>query len=126
MTNEEMIRGYADAWLAGDRAAMGSALSDDIALHLFGHSPLAGTHRGKEAVSSAIARVQELTNRQTLEIHDVFSGGDHAVILVKERFDDAGRSLDLSRVFLYDIRDGKITDIYVYDEDQALVDSFWS
>jgi len=105
---------------------MASSLTEDVALHLFGHSPLAGTHRGKDAVASTIRRIQGLTNRQTLEIHDVVGGGDHAVILVKERFENAGRTIDLSRVFLYHLRDEKITDIYVYDEDQAAVDSFWS
>ena len=120
------MRRYADAWLAGDLATMGEAVSDDVALHLFGHSPLAGTHRGKEALGTAIRRIQELTNRKTLEIHDVVTGGDHAMILVKERFERGDRTLDLSRIFLYHLRDGRITDIYVYDEDQSAVDEFWS
>ena len=126
MSNADVMRRYADAWLAGDLAAMGEAVADDVVLHLFGHSPLAGAHRGKEALGAAIRRIQGLTNRKTLEIHDVLTGGDHAVILVTERFERDGRALDLARVFLYHLRDGKITEIYVYDEDQQAVDSFWS
>ena len=120
------MRRYADAWLAGDTRTMGSIMSDEVVLHLFGRSPLAGTHRGKAAVFEVIGKVQALTNRKTLDIHDVLLGDEHAAIMVKERFENDERALDLARVFLYHLRDDQITDIYVYDEDQAAVDSYWA
>ena len=126
MNDGETIRRYADAWLAGDTATMGSIMADDVSLHLFGHSPLAGTHRGKATVFEVIGKVQLLTNRKTIEIHDVLVGRDHAAILVRERFENSQGTLDLDRVFLYHLRDDRITDIYVYDEDQTAVDTFWS
>jgi len=126
MNDGETIRRYADAWLAGDTATMGSIMADDVSLHLFGYSPLAGTHRGKATVFEVIGKVQLLTNRKTIEIHDVLVGRDHAAILVRERFENSQGTLDLDRVFLYHLRDDRITDIYVYDEDQTAVDTFWS
>ena len=126
MSDASAMRRYADAWLAGDTATMGGMMADDVSLHLFGASPRAGTHRGKAAVFDVIGKVQALTNRKTLDIHDVLTGEGHAAILVRERFENAAGVLDLKRVFLYHLRDGTITDIYVYDEDQGAVDGFWS
>jgi hypothetical protein len=40
--------------------------TDDIVLHYFGRSPLAGDHRGKPAALGVLAKVQQLANRQLL------------------------------------------------------------
>src|SRR5580698_9323262 len=41
---ERVLRGYADAWLAGDVERIVGAYHEDVALHYMGESPLAGTH----------------------------------------------------------------------------------
>jgi ketosteroid isomerase-like protein len=124
--NEAAIRRYCDAWVKGDLAALVDCYHDELVLHYFGRSPLAGDHRGKAAALALLARVAQLTNRRLLAIHDVLASDEHAVVLARERFERDGRQVDLNRVFVYHVRDGKLVEGWVYDEDQRVVDEFWS
>jgi ketosteroid isomerase-like protein len=60
-----------------------------------------------------------------LEIHDVLASDDHAVMLARERWERDGRTLEVRRVFVYHIRDGKLAEAWAYDDDQRAVDEFW-
>lgn len=124
--NEAAIRRYCEAWRNGDLAAILDCYHDDLVLHYFGRSPLAGEHRGKAAALAVLARVQQLTNRRLVEIHDVLASDDHAVILARERFERDGRQLEVRRVLLYHIRDGRLAEGWIYDDDQRAVDEWWS
>jgi len=124
--NEAAIRRYCEAWKSGDLATIVDCYHDDLVLHYFGRSPLAGDHRGKSASLLLLAKVGQLTNRRLVEIHDVLASDEHAVILARERFERDGRELELNRVFVYHVRDGRLVEGWVYDEDQRTVDEFWS
>ena len=124
--NAAAVRAYADAWQKGDAAAIFGLYSDDFTLHYFGRSPLAGDHAGKAAALATLAKVQQLTNRRLIEVHDVLAGEDHGVVLAHERFERDGRTLDVRRVLVYHVRDGQLTECWLYDDDQRAVDEFWS
>ena len=124
--NEAAIRRYCEAWKSGDLATIVDCYHDDLVLHYFGRSPLAGDHRGKPASLLLLAKVGQLTSRRLVEIHDVLASDEHAVILARERFERDGRELELNRVFVYHVRDGRLVEGWVYDEDQRTVDEFWS
>jgi len=124
--NERTIRRYCDAWQRGDLAAIVDCYHDDVVLHYFGKSPLAGDHRGKAAALTVLARVQQVANRQLLEIHDALASDDHAVILARERFERDGRCLEAKRVLVYHIRDDELVEAWIYDEDQRALDEMWS
>jgi uncharacterized protein len=124
--DEAVARAYADAWRRGDAAAVVALYHDAIVLHYSGRSPLAGDHVGKPAALAALAKIQQLTNRQPVAIHDIMTGDEHTAILAKERWERDGKVLDLDRVFLYHIRDGKFVECWAYDDDQRAVDEFWS
>jgi ketosteroid isomerase-like protein len=126
MTPLEVAREYADAWVAGDAATMVGFYADDIVLHYFGKSPLAGDHIGKAAALAALARISALTKRGTPEIHDVLASEMHAAILAKESWMDGETPVSLNRILLYHVRDGQFTECWIYDEDQRLVDAMFS
>jgi hypothetical protein len=123
--NEAAVRRYCDAWSRGDLAAIVDCYHDDLVLHYFGRSPLAGEHRGKAAALAVLARVQQLTNRRLLAIEDVLASDDHAVVLARERFERDGRVLEARRVLVYRVRDGRLVEGWIYDEDQRAIDAFW-
>lgn len=124
--NHSAVAAYAKAWEAGDAAALVGLYHDDFVLHYFGRSPLAGDHVGKAAALAALFKVQQLTNRKLTEVHDVLSGDDHGALLARELWEREGRTLDVHRVLLYHIRDGKLSECWLYDEDQRSVDEFWA
>jgi len=122
--NQAALRRYCDAWLAGDLPAILDCYADDLTLHYFGRSPLAGDHVGKQAALAALFQVQQRTNRKLLAIHDVLASDDHAVVMARERFERDGKTCELNRVAVYHLRDGKLVECWIYDEDQRLVDEF--
>ena len=117
---------YAAAWLAGDRLALAACYHDDFTLHYFGRSPLAGNHRGKAAALGILAEVSRRTNRRLLAIIDVMAGPERGALLVRERFERDGRTAELERLLVYAVRDGLLSECWVYDQDQTLVDTFLS
>ena len=120
----EAVARYAAAWQAGDRAGVVASYHDDFTLHYFGDNPLAGIHRGKQASLAILAEVTRRTNRKLLGIVDVMAGPERGALLVRERFSRDGRTAEVERLLVYSIRDGLLWQCWVYDQDQALVDSF--
>jgi ketosteroid isomerase-like protein len=108
---------YASAWLAGDRAALAACYHDDFTLHYFGRNPLAGDHRGKAAALGILAEVTRRTNRKLLAIVDVMAGPERGALLVRERFERDGRTAEVERLLVYAVRDGLLSECWVYDQD---------
>jgi ketosteroid isomerase-like protein len=117
-----VVRRYADAWVRGDTAAIVAAYADDVVLHYFGDNPIAGEHRGKAVALAVMAKYSQAVKRGTPKIHDVFGGNDHAVMLATERWGEGADAVELNRVLLYHVRDGKLAECWIYDADQTFVD----
>ena len=119
-----ILERYAETWQAGDLAAIRSCYHDDFILHYFGRNPLAGDHRGKAAALKILAQVSRRTDRRLLAILGVMAGPRRGAIAARERFSRAGETAELDRLLVYTVRDGQLAECWVYDSDQALVDSF--
>ena len=117
---------YATAWLAGDRAAIAACYHDAFTLHYAGRNPLAGTHHGKAAALAALAEVARRANRNLLGIDDIMAGPRRGAFLVRESFGRGDRTATLERLLVFAVRDGLLSECWVYDRDQALVDSFFA
>jgi len=119
----QAVTRYATAWLAGDRAALVACYHDDFTLHYSGRNPLAGDHRGQDALA-ILAEVTRRTNRKLLGIIDIMAGPERGALLVRERFSRDGKTAEVERLLVYSVRDGLLWQCWVYDQDQALVDAF--
>jgi uncharacterized protein len=119
-----IVRRYADVWAANDLRAIVDSYHDDVVFHYFGRSPLAGTHRGKVACLAILKQVREKTNRKLVSIRDVLVGERTGLIIAAERFERNGKSVEIERMFRYSVRDGKLAECWVYDEDQQLIDEY--
>jgi ketosteroid isomerase-like protein len=123
-TISSILRRYTDAWVANDLRAIIDCYHDDIVFHYFGRSPLAGTHRGKSACLAILKQVRERTNRKLLSVRDVLVGEHFGVIVAVECFERNGESVEIERLLRYTVRDEKVDECWVYDEDQRLVDEY--
>jgi uncharacterized protein len=121
-----VVRRYADAWTANDLPAIIDCYHDEIVFHYFGRSPLAGTHSRKAACLAILKQVREKTNRKLLSIRDVLAGEHFGLIVALEQFQRNGTSVEIERLFRFSVRDGKLAQCWVYDEDQRLVDEHWA
>jgi hypothetical protein len=64
--------------------------------------------------------------RELLEVVDVLAGDRLGALVVRERLTRAGESVDLQRVLVYRIEESKLAEVWLHDEDQALVDRLWA
>jgi uncharacterized protein len=121
-----VVKRYADAWVANDLRAIVDSYHDEVVFHYFGRNPLAGTHRGKAACLAILKQVREKTNRRLVSVRDVLAGERFGVIVAVERFERSGASVEIERMLRYSVRDGKLAECWIYDEDQRLVDEYWA
>ena len=121
----DTVRRYAEAWKANDITAVFDLYHDDFVLHYFGKSPLAGDHVGKKAAIEALVESTQRSGRQLDVIEDVLGGSTFAAIVAREGI---GRDTQrvVRRLFLYTVRDGKIAECWLFDEDQRFIDELWS
>lgn len=122
--NLAAVQRYAEAWKSGDLAAIFACYHDDFSLHYGGSHSLAGTHAGKPAALAALAEFSKRTGRKLVSILDVMAGPERAVVIAREHFDNGTLVADVDRVLVYRIADGMLRECWLYDADQALIDSF--
>lgn len=122
--NRAVVERYAQAWTAGDLAALRACYHPDFTLHYFGDHPLAGDHVGRAAALATLAEVGRRTRRRLVRIIDVTAGPERAVVIAREAFERDGQITELDRVLVYRIQDDLLAECWVYDDDQALVDRF--
>jgi ketosteroid isomerase-like protein len=128
MANSEetsrVLRAYAEAWLASDLERVLASYHEDIELHYMGDSPLAGTHRGRDAAFTVLGQASARTNRKLIDVEDVLVGESlGALIAVEDLGEPAQR---VRRVLLYRVLDEKLRECWLFDENQQFIDAMWS
>jgi ketosteroid isomerase-like protein len=119
-----VLRAYAEAWLASDLEKVLASYHDDIELHYMGESPLAGTHRGRDAAFAVLGQASVRTNRKLIDVEDVLVGESlGALIAVEDLGEPAQR---VRRVLLYRVQDEKLRECWLFDENQRSIDAMWS
>jgi uncharacterized protein (TIGR02246 family) len=123
----EVIAAYADAWEKGDAERAWKFYADDVVMRLPGRGRLAGEHRGREAVVATIQALLARTNDASVEVEvlDRLASGDQVALVLREAVVRGDQRLELRRVNLYRVADGKIADIDVYEANQYEVDAFF-
>lgn len=119
-----VLRSYAKAWLASDLEKVLDSYHEDIELHYMGVSPLAGTHRGKEAAFAALGQASVRTSRTLIDVEDVLVGDALGALVAIEDLGDPPRRV--RRVLLYRVLDDKLRECWLFDEDQRFIDHMWS
>ncbi len=118
--NEDIVREYLRAFNEGNLDRVSELLADDIVIHFPGRNPMSGEKRGKDEVMSFFRVMMERAGVGSVppEIHDVLVSDRRAVALMTRPI--AG--IDAVVVVLYDIRDGKIAEVWPHERDQYTVD----
>lgn len=118
-----VLERYARAWEAGDLAVMADSYHDDFTLHYFGRHPLAGDHVGKAAALATLAEFSLRTQRRLIAVEAIMAGPRRGAIAVTEIMHNNGAAITVERLLLYAVREGRLSECWVYDADQALVDA---
>lgn len=118
------LQRYAQAWLASDLDTVLASYHDDIELHYMGSSPLAGTHRGRDAALTALGQASVRTARKLIAVEDVLVGESLGALIAVEDLGNPPRRV--RRVLLYRVEDEKLRECWLFDEDQRFIDELWS
>jgi ketosteroid isomerase-like protein len=124
--NEELVRRAFDAFATGDVDTLRGLMDHDSVWHAPGRNPLAGDHRGVEAILGYFARTMELTGGTfRSELHDVVANDEHVVSLFVGRGQREGKSLEARNVLVSHVRNGKLAETWLYPGDQYAADEFF-
>ena len=124
--NEEMIRRGDEALERGDLDAFWDNVHDDIVVHAAGKSRLGGDHSGKETVKELFGRYMEaLGGNPDMQTHAILADDEHGVQLQTVRGEKGGRSLEIQTVNIMHFKDGKISEFWTVDMNQAEADEFY-
>jgi uncharacterized protein len=125
--NEELVRKGYDAFGKGDMDTIRELFDPNIVWHSPGRSPLAGDFRGVDEVLQQFGKVFELTGGTfNLEIHDVLANDDHVAVLVTARGERDGKKLEDRSVQIFHVKDGKVTEQWLYSADLYTSDEFFA
>jgi ketosteroid isomerase-like protein len=124
--NEILLRMAYDAQARGDIDAYLQLLSDDVVLHIPGRSRIAGEYRGKEEVRLHFTEIAALSGGTfRAGVHDVLAGDEHVVGLVRAQAERDGVTVDLPRVHVWHVRNGKLAEVWIHPADQYAFDDYW-
>ena len=101
-------------------------LTDTFVLHIPGSSRIAGDYRGGDEVRRHFSEIAELSGGTfRTEVHDVLGGDEHAVGLIAAQAKRDGRVVDLPRVHVWHVREGKLAQLWLHPIDQVAFDDYW-
>ena len=127
--NESVVRGYIEALERGDTRAARQYFTDDVVFRFPGRSPLANVYRGREVYfEDYVKKLHDLTDRvHVTDVIDILTSDRRAAAVVEVAFEREGREpLTVVRAILYRLREGRIEEFWVFDDDQYAVDAFFS
>lgn len=121
--NANVLRGLLEAFATGDVAAEERAMAEDITWHAPGTNRFSGRLEGRGAVMERLDAMQGAGIEARFDVHDVVANDEHAVALVHLHLEVAdGRRYDQQQVQVAHVRDGRITEFWTMNQDQAVLD----
>ncbi len=128
MSNDALsvARRYCEAWQTNDLAGIIDCYADDFVLHYFGDNPYSGDHIGKDAALATLLAVSAKAPRQLIEVEEILASADGALVVARERLTVADVDHEIRRALRYRVSEGRFTECWLYEEDQALIDRAWS
>ena len=126
--NEALVRELYDAFAGADMATIDRLLADDITWHAPGTAQHAGIRRGKGELFASMSRLAEFTaGTLRSEVVDVLANDRRAVVLQVTRGEREGRHpLQDQEVIIYEIRDGKVSEVREHPGDLVAMDAFFA
>jgi len=113
---------------AGDFAALQQLLTRDCVVHVAGSHPIAGEHKGQDAVLDMVRRFREESNETVhAEPQQLFlDGRGHVIGVYRLTADRKGRRHDALGALHCTFVGGRIAGVEVYEQDLDQSDQFWS
>lgn len=128
LENIKLGESYVDALKKGEMEKIGQLLADDVIWHQPGQGHLSGRYEGKQNLFPHLAKFAELSNN-TFRVDRAgtfMANGDLVTATLHFVAERPGRKLSMDGVDLMRMEGGKIKEVWLFSDDQAAEDAFWS
>jgi ketosteroid isomerase-like protein len=124
---EELHRRQAAMYADGPVEPVAEMLAEDVVWHVPGRSPIAGEHRGKEAVIDYFDVRRRLAgNSMRLHPGELLLGEGLVVQLVDGSAEISGEAVTWSTVGIYRFEAGRVVEAWLVPTDLEKFDRIWS
>jgi ketosteroid isomerase-like protein len=121
-----LIRRAYEDFESGDLELLKVVMAEDVVWHEPGRSGLSGDYKGPEAVLGFLRQLKAWSGDTfRIEILDVLSEPERAVVFQRETATRGGKALDVIVAVDFEIHHEKITEVTVYQTDTYQFDEFW-
>jgi ketosteroid isomerase-like protein len=118
------MRDLDEAQQRGDVETFKGFFTDDVIAHIPGKSSLAGVYKGKEQFLELFGRFLERVPEYTFEPHAYLADDEHGVSLQNSHYKRGNQTLDSNDMFVCHFQGGKVSEFWLFSEDEAAVDEF--
>lgn len=124
--NAELFRRGYTAFQTGDLDALRELFAPDLKWHTPGNGRYSGTRNGvDDTVAMFLQQFEESGGTFKVEVHDILANDEHAVALGTASAQKDGRSISSNYTHVVHLRDGKVAESWIFDENPQAVDDFW-
>jgi ketosteroid isomerase-like protein len=124
--NVEIFRRGYTAFQSGDLDTVRSLFAPDIVWTWPGHNRFSGAHHGADDVLSAFGQqFQETNGTLRVDVHDIVANDEHAVALATVSAERNGEKVSDRYVHVVHIKDGRVTESWIFNEKPEVLDEFW-
>ena len=123
----ELIARWIEAETRGDMEALLEAWHPDIREIFPGRSPVSAVYEGREALKAFYENsAGVLEELEMLEVTPLAYGDKFVLVRNRERVKIGGRSFELDRHLVVEVRDGLIYEVRIHEFDQYATDQFFN
>lgn len=125
--NADTVRRVYRSFADGDLDLLREALHPEVVLHVPGRNPLSGRYRGREGFFEFLGRLAQLSGGSfRTELEAVLADDRYAVVLGRASARRRDRSHEGWGGAVFALEDGRVTEGWLFHDDQEAVDRFWS
>lgn len=128
MTNTEIIKNYFDALAKGDVEKAFSFFSVDVKWHQPGNNQYSGTKNGTSEIGAMIGQMMATTQGSfsVKPINNSMSNKDFVLVPVHFSGEkDEKKPLNMNGIDMFEVKNEKITQVWLFSDDQQTEDEFW-
>lgn len=126
--NLQIVQGIYESFGRGDMPAVLNALAEDVRWTVQGPDtvPYFGERRGRDGVNDFFVKLGTTVEFERFEVRDFIARDARVVVFGSERgrVRQTGKSFDNDWVMVYTLGDGKIKEMFSYENTAAVVEAF--